>query len=73
MLAHYTVLAITAFCMFALFLVLTRTLNSIINQFSKVEYLVRNAYEYKKERLDIQQMLATEIAELSEKEEDEGK
>ena len=48
------------FGIFALFLVLSKTLNNIINQFVKLQYFLQKEYDLKKERLVIAQLLDEE-------------
>ncbi|MFW5774830.1 MAG: hypothetical protein ACOCW2_00955 [Chitinivibrionales bacterium] len=57
---YYVISAGTLFGMFILFLVLSKTLNNIINQLSKMEYLVQSEYDYQKELEEIKEMLAME-------------
>jgi cell division protein FtsX len=48
------------FGIFVLFLVLSKTLNNIINQFVKLQYFLQKEYDLKKERLAIAQLLEEE-------------
>ena len=58
------VLAAGAFLgMFVLFLVLSRTLNGIINNLTKLEYLLRKEMDLQKEVLTIRRMLLQETEE----------
>ena len=45
---------------FILFLVISRTLNSIVNLLTKMDYLVRKEYDYRKEAIEIQKLLIDE-------------
>ena len=55
---QYILSGLTLFGMFVLFLVLSRTLNSVVNQLLRLEYLVQKEYEFKKEEHDIRAALA---------------
>jgi hypothetical protein len=57
MILHYLI-AFSASCgIFILFLVLSRTLNALINHLIKLQYLLQKEYDMKKELLDINQIL----------------
>ena len=59
----HVILAAGAFLsMFVLFLVLGRTLNAILNQLMKLEYLVRKELELQKEVVAIRKLLAEDAA-----------
>lgn len=45
---------------FILFLVISRTLNSIVNLLTKMEYLVQKEYDFRKEAIEIQKLLIDE-------------
>jgi hypothetical protein len=45
------------FGIFILFLVLSKTLNNVLNQFAKLRYLLQKEYDLKKERIAISQLL----------------
>jgi hypothetical protein len=51
---------LTFFCIFILFLVLSRTLNNILNYLVKMEYLLRKEIDLRKERKIIEQLLEEE-------------
>ncbi len=53
----YIVSAFTLFMVFALFLVLSKTLNNIVNLLAKIEYLVGKETEYRKEAVEVQRLL----------------
>ncbi|MFP4417843.1 MAG: hypothetical protein ACLFSB_11280 [Chitinispirillaceae bacterium] len=57
---YYLISIATLVGMFILFLVVSKTLNNIINQLSKMEYLVRTEHDYRKELQEIKEMLALE-------------
>jgi len=62
-------IAIATFvCMFILFLVIARSLNHMVNQLTKLEYILRKDFEYKKEAQEIQRIIAEQREESKEKE-----
>ena len=60
MLPHYLLAGATLILLFVMFLVIARTLNSIINLLTKLEYLVQKEYDLKKELLDVQRLINEE-------------
>ena len=42
---------------FILFQVISRTVNSIVNQLTKTEYLVQKEYDFRKEALEIKRVI----------------
>jgi Tfp pilus assembly protein PilN len=54
----YIVSGLTLIGIFILFLVISRTLNSIINHLTKIEFLVRQERDYAQELEEIKRMLA---------------
>lgn len=50
MIGYYVLTALTFFSLFALFLVLSNTLNSIISQLVKLEYMFQREFEFKEEQ-----------------------
>lgn len=63
MLPHYLLAGATFILLFVMFLVIARTLNSIINLLIKLEYLVQKEYDLKKELLDVKRLLDDEARE----------
>lgn len=57
MIIHYIIAAGAFFGIFILFLVLSKTLNNVINQFAKLQYLLQKEYDLKKERIAITKLL----------------
>jgi hypothetical protein len=55
--AYIIVSVLTVFCLFILFLVLSRSLNTTINNLSKIEYLLTSASEFGSERQEIARIL----------------
>ena len=71
MIPYYILSGITLFGLFVLFLVLSKTLNGIINQILKIEYMLQKECEYKKEEKEIRRMIAENIKESSDTGEEE--
>lgn len=71
MVPYYILSGITLFGLFILFLVLSKTLNGIINQILKIEYMLQKECEFKKEEKEIRRMIAENIKENSDTEEEE--
>ena len=57
MMIHYFIAAGALFGIFILFLVLSKTLNNVLNQFAKLQYLLQKEYDLKKERIAIARLL----------------
>jgi|GEM_PF-1276448 hypothetical protein len=57
MIIHYFIAAGAFFGIFILFLVLSKTLNNIINQFTKLQYLLQKEYDLKKEQIAIAKLM----------------
>jgi hypothetical protein len=54
---YYIIAAFALAGMFVLFLVLSRTLNSIVNHLTKLEYLLQKELDLQKEMIIIKKML----------------
>jgi hypothetical protein len=63
MLAQYLLAGLTFTAVFILFLVLARTLNTIINLLVKLEYLVQKEYDLKQEQVEVRRMMEQRAAE----------
>ena len=57
---HFFIAGAACFGIFILFLVLSRTLNAIVNHLVKLQYLLQKEYDMKKELLEINQLLEEE-------------
>jgi hypothetical protein len=57
---HFFIAGTACFGIFLLFLVLSRTLNAIVNHLVKLQYLLQKEYDMKKELLEINQLLEEE-------------
>ena len=66
MLPYYILSGITLFGLFVLFLVLSKTMNSIINQLLKLEYMFQKEFEFRKEEKEIKRMIQEKLAERGE-------
>ncbi len=71
MMPYYILSGITLFGLFILFLVMSKTLNGVINQLLKIEYMLQKESEYKREEKEIQLMIEKNIAESGGVEDDE--
>ena len=71
MVPFYLLSGITLFGLFILFLVLSKTINGIINQLVKIEYMLQKECEFKKEEKEIRRMIAENVKQLSEDTEEE--
>lgn len=61
---HYYVVSILFLAaLFIMFLVVSKTLNGVINHLMKIEYLVQREKEYFQEGLEVRQLLASKIDE----------
>ena len=63
MLPYYILSGITLFGLFVLFLVLSKTMNSIINHLLKLEYLFQKEFEFRKEEKEIKRMIQEKMDE----------
>jgi hypothetical protein len=57
MIIHYFIAIGALFGIFVLFLVLSKTLNNVLNQFTKLHYLLQKEYDLKKERIAIERLI----------------
>lgn len=62
--------AITLFLIFILFLVISRTMNNMINLLIKLEFLIQKEYDLKKEALEVRKIM-DEQAQLQNQSEEE--
>jgi hypothetical protein len=63
MFAHYALAGATFIALFVMFLVIARTLNTIINLLIKLEYLVQKEYDLKKELIEVRRLMDEEAKE----------
>ncbi len=63
MVPYYILSGITLFGLFILFLVLGKTLNGIINQLLKIEFMLQKECEFRKEEKEIQLMMEKNLVE----------
>lgn len=57
MIGHIVVASFTLFAMFVLFLVISRTLNNLINLLIKLEYLLQKEHDLKLEALEVRKLM----------------
>jgi hypothetical protein len=57
MIINYVIAGGAFFGIFVLFLVLSKTLNNVLNQFNKLQYLLQKEYDLKKEQLAISRLM----------------
>ena len=71
MLPYYIISGVTLFCIFVLFLVVSKSMNGIINQLLKLEYMFQKEFEFRKEEKEIKRMIQEKLAEREEALEEE--
>jgi hypothetical protein len=59
---HFFIAGATFACLFILFLVISKTMNNMINQLTKLEYLIQKEFEFRKETAEIHEMLEEKMA-----------
>jgi hypothetical protein len=57
MILHYFIAGAACFGIFILFLVLSKTLNTLVNHLVKLQYLLQKEYDMKNELLEINRFL----------------
>jgi hypothetical protein len=57
MIGHIVVATFTLFAIFVLFLVISRTLNNLINLLMKLEYLLKKEHDLKLEALEVRKLM----------------
>jgi hypothetical protein len=57
MIGHIIVATFTLFAIFVLFLVISRTLNNLINLLIKLEYLLQKEHDLKLEALEVRKLM----------------
>ena len=62
LISHYILVGITLTAVFIMFLVISRTLNNIINLLIKLQYLVQKDFDLKKEILEVDALMAEDAA-----------
>ena len=63
MLPYYILSGITLFGLFVLFLVVSKTMNTIINHLIKLEYMFQKEFEFRKEEKEIKRMIQERLSE----------
>lgn len=62
MITHFILVGITLTAVFIMFLVISRTLNNIINLLIKLQYLVQKDFDLKKEIVEVRNLMAEDAA-----------
>jgi hypothetical protein len=60
MIGHYLLAGVTLFVVFIMFLVLSRTLNNMINLLIKIEYSLQKEFDLKQEALEVRRLMEEE-------------
>lgn len=66
MLLYYVISGVTLFGIFVLFLVVSKSMNGIINQLLKLEFMFQKEFEFRKEEKEIKRMIQEKHAERRE-------
>jgi hypothetical protein len=62
MIGHFILVGLALAAVFIMFLVLSRTLNNVINLLIKLQYLVQRDFDLKKEMVDVRNLMAEDAA-----------
>ncbi|NLD95222.1 MAG: hypothetical protein GX639_21435 [Fibrobacter sp.] len=73
MTGHLIIASITLFLIFVFFLVISKTLNNIINVLIKTEYLLKKEHELKFEALEVRKLMEEQNAINEQKREEKRK
>lgn len=57
LMAHYFIAAFLIVGLFILFLVISKTLNGIVNYLIRIDFLINTEYEFRKEEIDVRRVL----------------
>jgi Na+-transporting NADH:ubiquinone oxidoreductase subunit NqrC len=60
MIGHYILAGITLLFVFIMFLVISRTLNTMINLLIKIEYSLQKEFDLKQEALEVRRLMEEE-------------
>jgi hypothetical protein len=63
LLPHYILAGTALVAVFIMFLVIARTMNSIINLLIKLEYIVQKEFDLKKELHEVRRLMEQQVAE----------
>ena len=61
MLVHYILAIFTLFMIFILFLVISKTVNNLINMLIKLEYLLQKENDLKEEALEVRKIMEEQL------------
>lgn len=73
MTGHLIIASITLFLIFVFFLVISKTLNNVINVLIKTEYLLKKEHELKFEALEVRKLMEEQNAINEQKREEKRK
>jgi cell division protein FtsX len=62
MVPYFILSGLTLFGLFILFLVMSKTMNNIVNQLLKIEYALQKEVEFKKEEKEIKRIIKKNLA-----------
>jgi hypothetical protein len=62
MITHFILVSITLTAVFIMFLVISRTLNNVVNLLIKLQYLVQKDLDLKKEIVEVRNLMAEDAA-----------
>lgn len=71
LMAHYFITTFLIVGLFILFLVISKTLNGIVNYLIRIEFLVNTEYEFRREEMDVRRVLFESFMEDEEMEDSE--
>lgn len=57
LMAHYFIVTFLIVGLFILFLVISKTLNGIVNYLIRIEFLINTEYEFRREEMDVRRVL----------------
>jgi hypothetical protein len=61
MIGHYFLAGITLLFIFIMFLVISRTLNNMINLLIKIEYSLQKEFDLKQEAMEVRRLMEEEL------------
>jgi len=73
MVGHIIIATFTLFAIFILFLVISRTLNNLVNLLIKLEYLLKKEHELKLEALEVRMIMEEQATVTDQKREEKRK
>jgi hypothetical protein len=61
MIGHYLLAGVTLLFIFIMFLVISRTLNNMINLLIKIEYSLQKEFDLKQEAMEVRRLMEEEL------------